>query len=82
MKSNILKLVVISGLFVTLQASSDGSYFKKVQKERDRISDKRDLKAEARRWNNDFDKMLNRRAFIDKSREIRTSIRKEVQRIF
>lgn len=82
----MLKYILAALLLTNLNAGTFSekyaSYGEKLQKERDRFSDSRDLKAETRRWANDIDKLTNRRDLIDKAREVRASVRKEIRRIF
>ena len=81
LKYLILSLMV-SGVYAGTFSEKYASYGEKLQKERERFSNSRDLKAETRRWANDIDKLTNRRDFIDKTRELRASVRKEMRRIF
>ena len=74
--------LMVSGVYAGTFSEKYASYGEKLQKERDRFSDSRDLKAETRRWANDIDKLTNRRDLIDKARDLRASVRKEIRRIF
>ena len=78
----MVSLFVISMSFISLQADGDLTYIEKLQRERDRIAESRDIKAEFRRWNDDIDKITNRREYADKLRDARASVRKELRRIF
>jgi hypothetical protein len=87
MKVYILLCFVLSSGLVALANGADldnkyDKYIEKLQKERDRLTDDRDLRSEARRWNHDIDKLTQRREIVDKVRESKSSIRKEIRRFF
>jgi len=82
----MLKYIVVAFLLSSLDAGTFSEkyscYKEKLEKERDRFSYSRDVKAEFRRWNTDIDKLTDRRDVIDKARELRASVRTEIRRIF
>ena len=86
MKTNILFLILSLSFVTSIQAydidNKYDKYIEKLQKERDRLTDDRDMRAEGRRWNIDLDKLTQRREIVDEARRYESSIRKEIRRIF
>ncbi|MBC8236903.1 MAG: hypothetical protein H8E76_01620 [Helicobacteraceae bacterium] len=75
----MLKYIVLALTLSSLHAETSSekytSYEENLQKERDFLSESRDLKAEARRYSNDIDTSIDRRDLIDKARELKSAVR-------
>ena len=77
----VLLFILVLALVVLLQASTIakeyGTYLEKLQKERDLLSDKRDLSAKARKRDNNVDELTKRRELLDEIRRKESSFPQE-----